>query len=484
VIGYWRVLRRFNRDTRLYLMAPTFIGVSYYGMFVVLFNLYLLRLGYDTRFIGGLNAVGQVAFIALSLPASRLGRRWGSRQPIVLALALYLVGFGLLPLAEFVPDGLRSAWLVVTFLIAFLGGPLYWVNSNVYLMGVTDPSVRDHAFSMRTALLPLAGFAGSLLGGWMPGALADLRGLDAAVVGPYRDALLLAGLLYLPALVAMVRAGEAAPDVAPEERPDAAPPPSQDADEEPVVVAVGAESVQPDSAHPGGRRIFRRVMLPLVIVDALRISAFIGTLGFINVYLDVDLGAATGQIGLIIGTALLLSGGAALLTPVITRLIGHRATIATTMVGMALFAVLLAVVPTLWAAAIAYALFMALSGISESSLAVFRMERVGVGLWGLMAGAAVTGQGIGEAGIYFGGGFLIEGVGFATFFLLVAAIALAGALVLWFTVPGRRHAPNVALHPTVSHPPDRVASGAPASDDPASDHSASDDPDIDQEVRP
>lgn len=464
MIGFWRVLRRFNRDTRLYLMVPTFMGVSYYGMFVVLFNLYLLRLGYDTRFIGILNAVGQVAFIALSLPASRLGRRWGSRRPIVLALVLYLVGFGLLPFAEFVPDGLRSAWLVVAFLIAFLGGPLYWVNSNVYLMGVTDPAVRNHAFSMRTALIPLAGFMGSLLGGWMPGALADLRGLDAAAVGPYRDALLLAALLYLPALVAMLRAGEAAPDV--EAAADA---PAE------VGTGNGTGASERGAALPAARhRIPYRVVLPLVAVDMLRISAAVGTLAFFNVYLDVGLGAATERIGLIAGVALLLSGGAALLTPATTRRLGHRSTIAATMLGMALFAVLLALIPNLWVAGVAYAGVMALSAISESSLAVFRMERVGAGLWGLMAGATVTGQGIGEAGILFGGGFLIAGAGFAPYFMVVAGVALVGAVYIWLAIPGAGSARNAPPPPTDSQRPD-----APPTASASTDVSP-----IDKEVRP
>jgi sugar phosphate permease len=64
------------------------------------------------------------------------------------------------------------------------------------------------------------------------------------------------------------------------------------------------------------------------------------------------------------------------------------------------------------------------------------MERVGAALWGLMAGAAATGQGVGEAGILFAGGFIITGAGFPAYFLTVAAVALVGALCLWLVVPG------------------------------------------------
>ena len=317
MIGYWRVLRRFNRNTRLFMVVPAAIGISYFGMFVVLFNLYLLRLGYDPRFIGALNAAGQVAFIVLSLPASRLGNRWGSRRPMVVAVILYLVGFGLLPLAEFVPEGARSVWLVVTFMIAFVGGPFYWVNSSMYLMGVTDPEVRSHAFSLRTALLPLAGFVGSLIGGWLPGLLADARGLSPAAVGPYRDALLLAALLYLPALLAMLRAGEAERKTPDRDTPNRD---TQNRDQQPRNLS---------RAIPYG------IILPLVVVDMMRLSAEVGLLGFFNVYLDIGLGAGTSRIGLIVGVALLIAGGAALATPLVSRRLGHRLTIMITMVGMA-----------------------------------------------------------------------------------------------------------------------------------------------------
>ena len=420
MIGYWRVLRRFNRNTRLFMVVPAAIGISYFGMFVVLFNLYLLRLGYDPRFIGTLNAAGQVAFIALSLPASRLGNRWGSRRPIVLAVTLYLLGFGLLPLAEFAPEGARSLWLAVTFLIAFVGGPFYWVNSNVYLMAVTDPEVRSHAFSVRTALLPLAGFAGSLIGGWLPGFLADARGLGPAAVGPFRDALLLAALLYLPALLAILRAGD----------------------------AEGSTPEPAQRPRNGSLAIPYGVIVPLVIVDMMRLAAEVGLLGFFNVYLDIGLGVGTSRIGLTVGVALLISGGAALATPLASRRIGHRLTIMIGMVGMALFLLPVALVPTLLAAAIGYTGAIALSSMAASSLSVFRMERVGATLWSLMAGAAATGQGVGEASILFAGGFIITGAGFPAYFVTVAAVALVGALCLWLLVPrepASRNAPPAQL---------------------------------------
>ncbi|UCH25761.1 MAG: MFS transporter [Trueperaceae bacterium] len=406
MLDYWRTLRRFNRNARLYLITPVAIGISYYGLFVVLFNLYLLRLGYGPSFIGAVNAAGQVSFIVMSLPASALGRRWGSRKLIIAGIILYLLGFGLLPLAEFVPSGWQATWLFATFMLAFLGGPLYWVNSNTYLMGTTTPAERNHAFSVRTALFPLAGVAGSLVGGLLPGLFATILGVSLEEPAPYRYALFLGALLYLPALLAMLAAHDV--DGLPEERAEKATGPA------PIALIV-----------------------PLVLVELLRMAGEVGTLGFFNVYLDVGLNVSTAQIGTIAAVSLLVSGTAALSTPLLAARIGNHMTVTLSMLGMALLLVPLALFPQPLTAALSYMAVMALAAVSNSAISVYRMEVVGAAWWALMAGAAVTGQGVGESGILFAGGYLIDGRGFSSYFLTVACLVFLGAVffLLYFRTP-------------------------------------------------
>ena len=49
--SYLQTLKRFNRETWLFLISSALIGFSYVGIYVMLFNLYLLRLGYGLSFI-------------------------------------------------------------------------------------------------------------------------------------------------------------------------------------------------------------------------------------------------------------------------------------------------------------------------------------------------------------------------------------------------------------------------------------------------
>lgn len=62
---YLQRLRSFNRDTRLLLIIWALVGLAYFGVFVLLLNLYLLRLGYDVAFIGQIDHGAQVLCSAL-----------------------------------------------------------------------------------------------------------------------------------------------------------------------------------------------------------------------------------------------------------------------------------------------------------------------------------------------------------------------------------------------------------------------------------
>ena len=73
-------LRAFHADVHKYLFAVSIVGFSYFGFVSVLLNLYLLRLGYGTDFIGVVNGSIAFAFAASSLPAGALGSRLGMRR--------------------------------------------------------------------------------------------------------------------------------------------------------------------------------------------------------------------------------------------------------------------------------------------------------------------------------------------------------------------------------------------------------------------
>ncbi|MEM8863103.1 MAG: hypothetical protein AAGD96_32735, partial [Chloroflexota bacterium] len=104
--------RGFNRSIRLFLFASLLLGLGVDGVYAVLFNLFMIRLGYDADFIGVVNSAGLFAFAFVGLPAGMLGSRLGSRKMLIGGLVFVLIGASLLPLADFMLDW-QGGWLIV-----------------------------------------------------------------------------------------------------------------------------------------------------------------------------------------------------------------------------------------------------------------------------------------------------------------------------------------------------------------------------------
>ena len=203
---YAQKLRLFSRDVRLFLVTAVLVGFAWDGVRTVLFNLYLLRLDFGPEFVGLVNAVGALAFSLFCFPAGMLGTRLGSRNMLITGLGLLALGYGLLPLSEFMPEGWRAYWVLGATLPAYLGLAFYLVNGLPFMMGSTEPSERNYVFSVHIALAPLAGFVGSLVGGLLPEVLSRLLGVSMEDPTLYAYPMWLAAVLLVPGMVVLLGA--------------------------------------------------------------------------------------------------------------------------------------------------------------------------------------------------------------------------------------------------------------------------------------
>ena len=110
--AYLQGLERLNRDVRLFMVSALVAGTCYMGLYFLLINLYLLRLGYDIEFIGIFVSTGAFSFAVFSLPAGIAGRHFGSRRPMIFGMSVLMLGLGMLALSAWVPADLRSGWLI------------------------------------------------------------------------------------------------------------------------------------------------------------------------------------------------------------------------------------------------------------------------------------------------------------------------------------------------------------------------------------
>ena len=407
--SYWHALKRLNRDVRLYLLTAMLAGFVSSGVFAVLLNLYLTRLGYDPTFIGLVNAARQAAFIVMSVPAGLMGRRWGTRRMILAGILCYLIGHLLIPLAEFAPTNWQKTWFIGASLFSSFGGPFYWVNGNLFMMDKSSEVERNHAFSLRTAFFPMAGFVGSLVGGVLPGKLAGILQSSIDHPAPYRYTLLSAAFLFVPAFLLMLRAGDT--EHIPKQSPQ------QKSNNSPLPYAL---------------------FIPMILVIILRTVGETSATAFYNIYFDSALGIPPDKIGFIAAIALFVSVPSALITPTFSTRWGNDRVLFVGMIGMVICMLPFALIPHPVVAAISYISFVLFTSATKPTLYVYRLEIVSAVWWATMSGVGGTAHGIGQFVASGGGGYLITEFGYRPFFLLSAFLTSIGAGYFWLFSKGIR----------------------------------------------
>ena len=412
-----QALRAFHPDVYKYLFAVSIVGFSYFGFVSVLLNLYLLRLGYGTDFIGLVNGGIAFAFAASSLPAGALGSRLGMRRTAAIGMGLLTVGMTLVPVfGSFLSGGARDAGILAMRVLSGMGFACYLVNSYPYLVAATGSRERTYAFAIMSGLPPLTGFAGSLVSGVLPGWIAPLLGLDLSHPEPFAVALVLAGVILLPTVFAVGRASDREPT-------QRSPPRSERL-----------------SSSGDGRRAERALYLLIFLLAftaVLRSAGEGAARSFFNVYLELDLAASPARIGLLLAVGQMAAGPAALVAPALAARAGKVPVIVVTGLITAAGMVILATVPHWVAAGLGFALVIGLRAVTQSVSSVLHMEIVPAGRRTVTSGVVAMALGLGFMSISFGGGYLIPAIGFPGLHLLAAGITVLGAAIFWlyFRVP-------------------------------------------------
>ena len=405
---YVRAFGEFSRNVRLFLFASSLIGFAVFGgVYPVLFNLFLLRLGYGPEFIGLTRAVTLLSYAVLSPPAGALGARWGAHRAMTAGMILAFVGFAAQPWAESIPASLREPWILGMGAVGALGMALFLTNSNPLIMASTTGANRTHAYSARSALSLLAGFLGSLIAGGLPALFAGLTATSLAEPAAYRWPLFLAALLLLPGILATGR-----------------------------IESVGAIQERVSKGPGSGAQLVFVLLLALADLFVLSSEGVVRT--FFNVYLDSGLGAPAQQIGLLFAVAQLLGIPVALSTPQLARRWGTGRVAALCSWGMALTLIPMALVPRWDIAGLAYIGMIALAQLRLPAVGVYQMESVAPSWRARMSGIAGLALGLSWAATALGGGIVISGLGYAHALLISAGITVVGSVIF---VSARRREP-------------------------------------------
>src|SRR5689334_2812324 len=132
-----------RREVRRYVWANGLSGFTVDGgVYAVVLNLYLSRLGFAAPFIGAVNDAGLLAYGFFSLGSGWLGSRFRTHSMIVVGLLLMAAGGAALPFSQFVAPGIRETWIMVSFILANAGLAMQITNCTPFLTEISEVAER------------------------------------------------------------------------------------------------------------------------------------------------------------------------------------------------------------------------------------------------------------------------------------------------------------------------------------------------------
>ncbi|MHB8646252.1 MAG: MFS transporter [Thermomicrobiales bacterium] len=297
--GYTRTVRAFSHDMRLYILF-TLIGYLNIGVFQVLYNLYLNRIGLREDFIGTFTAVNTIAIAGAALAIGPIINRHGPWIVVVFGFVIFcLTSVGLT---------LSSNTLVLLIFAGLQGIGTSFFSSPTMLIVLerTTHETRQHASAIVYSAQALSGTLGNLGGGLLPKLIVLVfPALTTGSVGSYRATLMVgvavAGLALIPLLRMRPMAGEPHGEMA----------------------GVRRQTPIEAKKQPGTRRADFFIF---IIAGGLLAIASGAVIPFYNVYLK-RLGASTQVVGYIFAVAALIAAVVGLTGPIVSAKFGALRTV-------------------------------------------------------------------------------------------------------------------------------------------------------------
>ena len=280
-----RQVRGFGRDVKLFLLYNLLANVGF-GVFQLIFNLYLTELDLREDFIGAFSAVQTVAMAATAALIGPLLARFGTWRCITGGVSLFLAASVALALTEAPP-------LLLVWSACFGVGLAFLFTATMpFVIEFARVDQRQHVAAVSFSVISLAATIGALLGGGLPGLVGG-----GGSIGAYRLTLLAGTAVGILGLVPLFLMGEAR-----RRRPSRA--------------AVAAKLETADE-----RRRVRRDMGVFVGIGGLMALGAGAVIPFYNVYLTT-LGASAREVGYIFAAGGLAGAGIGLTAPAVSRRLG------------------------------------------------------------------------------------------------------------------------------------------------------------------
>ena len=396
---YWRQLRGFSPNARLFLVSTVILGLSF-SLNQLFFNLYIDSRGYSREFLGELQSMPNLIALFGAIPAGSLVDYIGRKRAFVLANVMRTAAALGIILAQ-------DPWLLrLSMATAGVAGALWMVSGSPFMMENSTPKERNALFSANFGLQTLVGFFGTLIGGYLPTLFGGLMSVDAESPQAYAATLgmvvALSALSLLP--VFMIK-------------------------EQPRPADAEARSLLPwrNISNPG---LIARIFVPNILIS---MGAAI-LIPYMNLFFKDTFAVSDTTLGGLFAVSSVVTGTATLASPVLADRWGRIRALVMTQLTSIPFLLIIGFAPALWMASLAFWVRAALMNMGNPLYNAFAMEQVTERERATVSGLLGMSWTIGwTVGPYLSGYMQAQpSIGFRPIFLITCSLYVVAAVLVRF----------------------------------------------------
>ncbi len=409
---YLSRVRAFTSNARLFLLSLLFFGVAM-GISQLLFNFYVLSLGYNEATLGNLVTARSLTSLIAALPMGYLTDRIGGKHAFLLGYLGYGISMALMLLYPSVP--MFIAMNVLQGVAQALSG----VATGPFLMENSGAKERTYLFSLSSGLRMTATSIGEWLGGYLPGWAAGFIAVSAVSSKAYGWSLWVMAFLSLASAIPV------------------------------ILMKANLRSISQRSAFAPVSFVRKNPgLLSKLILPSLVISIGAGMImPFMNVFFRNVHNQSDAAIGVIFAWGSLAMGIGLVAAPALAERFGKIQVVTATQALSIPFLALLGFAPWFEVSVVAYYIRLTLMNMSGPIYSTFTMERVDPESRGMIASLSSMAGNFGWAFSPTISGLLQVRSGFNwpfTITLITYVIAI-GMYYVWFLANGKGKQPVEVL---------------------------------------
>lgn len=331
----------FSRNASLYLVSIV-ISSSAFGVFRLLFNFYVLSLGYDEALVGNLVATSSMTALIAAIPMGYLADLLGRKISLIGGSMITIIAIsGMLLFPS------PTIFILMNVLMG-LGQSISGVTMGPFLMENSGEKERTYLFSFSSGISMATSSVGNWIGGLLPTWLAVQAGGSATSPAAYQLSLAVvavaASISVIPLFMMNIKKGKAA------ER----------------------SLFAPFTYFKHHSSLLGKLVLPMLVTS---IGAGL-IMPFMNVFFRQVHSQSDSSIGTLFAFGSLAMGVGLLIAPPLAEKYGKIQLVVITQALSIPFLALLGFSPVFWIAASAYYIRVALMNMSLPVYQTFVMEKV------------------------------------------------------------------------------------------------------------